>query len=155
MLPGPQTGQRDLACTLLKAMASPAGERVFVGASELARQAGAKLSAVQAVLDALLNAGLLEPRPMPDGAVAYSLGHQVLAAVVNGWTDPEKARDRCAEATLKRDWEAWYEEWYVTRRQGPTAADVIGLLVPADHLREIRVRRPGVTVEAPQLCLLL
>ena len=148
-------GQRDLARTLLKAMASPAGERVFVGASQLARPAGAELSAVQAVLDALLKAGLLEPRPMPDGAVAYSLGHQVLAAVVKGWTDPEKARDRCAEATLKRDWEAWYEEWYVTRRQGPTAADVIGLLVPADHLREIRARRPGVTVGAPQLCLLL
>ena len=144
-----------MARTLLKAMASPAGERVFVGASQLARPAGAELSDVQAVLDALLNAGLLEPRPMPDGAVAYSLGHQVLAAEVQGWSDPEKARDRCAEATLKRDWEAWYEEWYVTRRQGPTAADVIGLLVPADHLREIRARRPGVTVGAPQLCLLL
>ena len=149
------SGQRDLARTLLKAMASPAGEQVFVPASRLAQLAGAELSDVQAALDALLKEGLLEPRPMPDGAVAYSLGHHMLAAEVRGRSDPEEARDRCAQAALDRDWEAWYEQWYVTRRQGPTTADVIGLLVPADHLREIRARRPGVTVGAPQLCLLL
>ncbi len=147
--------QRDLARTLLKAMASQAGERVFVPTSRLAQLAGAELSDVQAALDALLKEGLLEPRPMPDGAVAYSLGHHMLAAEVQGRSDPEEARDRCAQAALDRDWEAWYEQWYVTRRQGPTTADVIGLLVPADHLREIRARRPGVAVGAPQLCLLL
>jgi hypothetical protein len=154
-LRGLQPEQRDLARILLKPMASPAGERVFVGASQLAQQAGVELDDAQGVLDALLKDGLLEPKPRPDGTVAYSLGHQILAAEVQDWFEPEEARDRCAQATLERDWEAWYEEWYVTRRQRETGDDVIDLLVPANHLREIRARCPGVIVEAPQLCLLL
>ena len=157
-----EPSQRELARSLLKQMVSAAGERVFVTATQAAQAVGVEPGQVQAVLDPLLQDGLLEPRDTPEGVTAYALSHDVLAAEVRDWFDREEALNRCAQDTLKRAWDDWYAQWYVARQEAAGgAADERALLVSPDRLREIRDWQQRVhdqqqrKIAEPQLCLLL
>jgi len=153
---------RESARTLLKQMVSAAGERVFVTAAQAAQAVGVAPDQAQAVLDLLLPDGLLEPRATPEGVPAYSLSHDVLAAEVRTWFSREEGLNRCAQDTLRRAWDDWYDQWYVARQEAAgAAADERTLLVSPDRLREIRDWQERVQdprqreIAAPQLCLLL
>jgi len=153
---------RELARSLLKQMVSAAGERVFVMAVQAAQAVGVEPLQAQAVLDPLLQDGLLEPRATPEGVPTYSLSHDVLAAEVRGWFSREEELNRCAQDTLQRAWDDWYDQWYVARQAAAgAAADERILLVSPDRLREIRDWQERVPearqreIAGPQLCLLL
>jgi hypothetical protein len=152
---------RELARVLLKQMVSAGGERVFATVAQAAQAVGVAPDQAQAVLDLLLPDGLLEPRATPEGVPTYSLSHDVLAAEVRTWFSREEGLNRCAQDTLRRAWDDWYDQWYVARQEAAVAADERTLLVSPDRLREIRDWQERVPearqreIAAPQLCLLL
>jgi hypothetical protein len=147
---------QELARVLLKQMVTPAGERNYVTAAKAAEDTGAELDRTHVVLDALLEDGLLELRPAPDGTATYSLSHYELAAEVQRWFDRKEALARCAQDTLDRAWDDWYDKWYVARREEAEGeADVRELLVGPARLQEIRQWRQRVSIESALFCLLL
>jgi hypothetical protein len=162
---------REMTRALLKQMVSAAGERVFVTVAQAAQAMGVAPGQAQAVLDPLLQDGLLEPRATPEGVPTYSLSHDVLAAEVRDWFSREEELNRCAQDTLQRAWDDWHDLWYVARSpssvvRAPSsvagaAADERTLLASPDRLREIRDWQERVQearqreIAAPQLCLLL
>lgn len=148
--------QYDTARALLREMVSPAGERIFQTLTRLADTVPAPAETIQTILDGLLKDGMVEARAMPDGSVAFSLSHPLLAAEVQSWFDREQALNGCAQATLDRAWDDWHEQWYVARQQGRgEPSNRNKLLIGPDRLREIHDRRPGVCIDGPQFCLLL
>jgi hypothetical protein len=156
--------RQELASALLKRMVSVTGERLFLTPGELAKEAGegpseeadARLANAQVVLDALLRDGLLETLVREDGELTYSLSHHLLAEEVHGWFDREEALNGIAQEALDRAWQIWYGQVHApAAEEGAREPDVQPLLVAEDRLREIRARRDNVTIDGPQICLLL
>ncbi|MEZ4771348.1 MAG: CHAT domain-containing protein, partial [Caldilineales bacterium] len=153
-----EPGQRELARAVLQQMVSAGGERVFVTAAAASLAVDAEAGRVQAILDALRVQGIVERRANPDEPPVYSVSHHQLAGEIAGWFDRDQALDRCAQETLDRAWEDWYAQWSVSGEAPPPdehALAVPELLVGANRLAEIRSRRERLSIDSPQLGLLL
>ena len=132
--------ERSALRDALKQMVSAHGTRVFRSSEELARALSQDTARLQALLEKLVTARLLEVREEEDVAF-FCLSHEYMVPEVQSWFSEKEWAQRRAREMLARAW----ADWDATGR----------LLVEPRRLSWLRRVRSHLTLTPDQLCLLL